>query len=65
MPFATGQCPACGLKLGFRKEKQGMYRCRKCKTAIRVGDHVPGEGSRTSVVPDEHGELNLLTIPRV
>ena len=65
MPWATGQCPACGLRMGERKEPPGMYRCRKCKTAIRVERGTDGYGSRISIVPSEHGELKLLTIPRV
>lgn len=65
MPWATGRCPACGLKMGERKEPPGMYRCRKCKTAIRVEGTTYGQGSRLTVVPHEHGELDLKTIPRV
>lgn len=71
MPVATGKCPACGLKMGERTnrpgrfaERPGMYRCRRCKTAIRV-EKGYGSGSLISVVPNEHGELNLVTIPRV
>lgn len=65
MPWATGQCPSCGLRFGERKEPPGMYRCRKCKTAVRVEKGGYGEGSRVSVVPNERGELKLMTIPRV
>lgn len=69
MPWSTGRCPACGLKMGDREmrgEKPGVYRCRKCKTAIRHEGGAPGQGTRFTVVPHENGEMkNLTTIPRV
>lgn len=67
MPTATGKCPACGLRMGVRlKERVGMYyRCRKCKTALRLEGHDRGLGSVLSVLPNEHGELKLQEIPRV
>lgn len=66
--YATGRCPSCGLKMGergARGEKPGMYRCRKCKAAIRVLRGGDGAGSLIETVPNEHGELDLRTIPRV
>jgi hypothetical protein len=65
MPWSTGRCPACGLPMGERKDPPGLYRCRRCKTAIRLEGRAPGQGSRFSVLPQEHGEMNLETIPRV
>jgi hypothetical protein len=49
----------------LRGEQPGLYRCRRCKTAIRMEGRSPGQGSRFSVVPQERGELDLKTIPRV
>lgn len=49
----------------LRGEKPGLYRCRRCKTAIRNEGRAPGQGTRFSVVPHEHGELKLTEIPRV
>jgi hypothetical protein len=49
----------------LRGERPGMYRCRNCKTAIRHEGVSPGQGTRFSVVPHEHGELDLQEIPRV
>jgi hypothetical protein len=51
--------------MGRRLEKDGLYRCRRCKAAIRLEGVAAGQGSRISTVPDEHGELDLKTIPRV
>lgn len=64
MPWSTGCCPACGLRMGERKEVDGLYRCRRCKTAIRLEGRAAGQGSRFAVVPQERGELKLEEIPR-
>ena len=64
---ATGRCPACGLRMGergSRGEKPGLYRCRKCKRAIRVVRGGDGAGSLIETVPNEHGEMALQEIPR-
>jgi len=34
--IAYNRCPRCGLKMGFRKEPDGLYRCRKCKRSLLI-----------------------------
>ena len=61
---ACNRCPGCGLRMGTRKEPDGLYRCRKCKTVIRVERRGPDSVITAKPAGAAEGR-DLMTIPRV
>ena len=62
--IAYERCPGCGLKMGHRKEPDGLYRCRKCKTVLLV--ERDGLVTRFTAKPDGAAPRDpRIEIPRV